>query len=346
MTGRERTVRHRRLLGLFDQTQGRGLEIGPLFDPVVHRWDGDIRYVDVKSGAELKEYYSAHPDIPLDDIVDPDFVLIGPEGPRTLPEAVRGSEPFDWVIASHVIEHVPDVLGWLREVGEILVDGGRLVLAVPDRRFSFDAARPPTTVGEMLLAHEHQDRIPSVRAIYDHYRTVVSVNAADVWGGHEPGVDDRIHDLDYVRSQLRLAVEDGAYVDCHVWLFTPQSFVDQLAELARLDRLDFVVDQVLPTAVHELEFYAVLRRVPRDLPPNERAAVLADGFALTGLDDRPVPTDGAADDLAAPAGAPPMLPPNVAVLSERERRALLVKRATMGRARAIVARVTGRMRRR
>src|SRR5690349_11546981 len=71
----QRSERHQRILGLFDQSRGRGLEIGPLFDPVVRRWDSDIRYVDVHPGAILKEFYATHPGVPVDDIVDPDFVL-------------------------------------------------------------------------------------------------------------------------------------------------------------------------------------------------------------------------------------------------------------------------------
>lgn len=329
LSGAERTIRHQRLLGLFDRSHGRGLEIGPLFDPVVRRWEADIRYVDVHTGDRLKEYYSTHPGVPVDEIVDPDFVLIGPDGPRTLPEVVRGADPFDWVIASHVIEHVPDLIGWLAEVAEILEDGGRLVLAVPDRRFSFDADRDPTTVGEMLLARHDQDKIPSVRAIYDHYSRVVTIDAADAWNGAPVGDADRIHDLEFVRSQLALAVDEGTYVDCHVWLFTPQSFVDQLGELARLDTISFVVDRIVPTAQLELEFYAVLRRIPRNLTSSARALRLAGGFDLRGLDEVHTPEPVADTHLG----------PRVERLSPQELRLIRGKRAVTFRLRAISAKV-------
>jgi hypothetical protein len=250
---------------------------------------------------------------------------------RTLPEAVQGADPFRWVIASHVIEHVPDMIGWLDEVGQILADDGLLVLAIPDRRFSFDAARPPTTVGEMLLANRNRDMVPSVRAIYDHYTSVVSINAVDAWQGHEPGLNDRIHGLDYVRSQLRQAVEDGVYVDCHVWLFTPQSFVDQLAELAQLDRLDFVVDRVVPTATNELEFYAVLRRLGREVTADQRSAALATGFTETGLDG-PIALRSATS--TGSLGHGPL--PRTEILSPREWQLVHTKRELMSRWRRVV----------
>jgi SAM-dependent methyltransferase len=324
MSDRERSMRHGRILSLFDWSAGRGLEIGPLFDPVVHRFECDVRYVDVHAGPQLKEYYATHPGVPVDDIVDPDFVLIGPEGTRTLVEAVEPAAPFDWIVASHVIEHVPNLIGWLSEVSEILTENGQLVLAVPDRRFSFDADRPPTTVGEMLLAERQGDKIPSVRAIYDHYSRVVTIDSADAWRGVRPGPGDRIHGRDYVREQLRLAVEDKVYVDCHVWLFTPQSFVDQLVELAALNLTDLVVKRVVPTAPGELEFYAVLQRVP-----GGRIGATTPGAELTGLDDRPTPpTDPTGDANPSPPA-----------LSAREWRLIRAKRSAVERIRRAWLRV-------
>jgi hypothetical protein len=284
VTVRERSLRHQRILALFDRAQGAGLEIGPLYDPVVYRDEGDIHYVDVHPGPVLKEYYAHHPGIPVDDIIDPDFTLIGPEGARSLPHAVGLGSRFAWVVASHVIEHVPDLIGWLAEVAEILDDGGALILAIPDRRYSFDAARDATTVGEMLLANERGDKTPSVRAVYDHYRNVVDILAADAWSGRVPGSQDRIHDLGYTLEQVRQATEDGVYVDCHVWLFTPQSFGEQLAELGRLDRSDFVLEHLVTTAPAELEFYAVLRRLPRGLDRSARDAARGRALAVDGLD--------------------------------------------------------------
>jgi len=181
------------------------------------------------------------------------------------------------VVASHVIEHVPDVIGWLDEVAQLLFDDGRLVLAIPDRRFSFDALRPATTVGQMLLAHRARDVTPSVRAVYDHYSQAVTFNPAAAWLGLPPDPNQRIHDLDYVLAQLARC-EDGQYVDCHVWLFTPRSFIEQLQELERLDLVSFVVDEIVLPRQGEFEFYVRLRRISRELDGPEREAMRRAGM--------------------------------------------------------------------
>jgi hypothetical protein len=153
---------------------------------------------------------------------------------------------------------------------------------------------------------------------------VVTIDSADAWRGVRPGPGDRIHGLDYVRAQLRLAVEDKVYVDCHAWLFTPQSFVDQLVELAALDLTDLVVKRVVPTAPGELEFYAVLQRVA-----GGRIGATTPGAELTGLDDRPTPpTDPTGD---ANPGPP--------ALSAREWRLIRAKRSAVERIRRAWLRV-------
>lgn len=281
--------RARRVFRDFDPTQGRGLEVGPLYSPLVHKGQADVHYVDVHLTPALRESHADHPGLPLDDFVEVDVALIQDGHIRSLAEATAGLGPFDWVMASHVIEHVPDVIAWLSDVADVLVDDGRLVLAVPDRRYCFDVRRPPTTVGEMLLAHHHHDLRPSVRAIFDHFTTAVAITSTEAWRHVVREDEEPIHGLAYARGQVEKSVRDGEYVDCHVWLFTPRAFVEQLSMLAEMDLLDFVVDSIEPTAVDDLEFYATLRRLPRSLSAEERAQRRAVGFpeVLAGMPASP-----------------------------------------------------------
>ena len=94
-----------------------GLEIGALCNPTVSKTEsnGRVFYVDFSTAQQSREKYRNDPNVNVEEIVETDYVW----GRRTLPELVNG-RMFDYVIASHVIEHVPNMLGWLREIASVL----------------------------------------------------------------------------------------------------------------------------------------------------------------------------------------------------------------------------------
>lgn len=259
---------------LHDFSTGRGLEIGPLHRTIVARDEADVRYVDVADQSGLRSHYANDSAVDPQLIPEIDYVLLREDGStRTLPDATADGAPFDWVMASHVIEHVPDLIGWLGELAEITVDGGLLVLSIPDRRFCFDVNRPPTTVGQMLRAHRDRDTRPSVRAVYDYFSSVVDNTAADLWAGRTPDYSRKLHTLDEAVERVA-AAEAGQYVDCHVWLFSPQSFVEQMHELRLIGRTAWMLEKIVETPARDLEFRVRMRRLPRGVDgrifqPNE-----------------------------------------------------------------------------
>ncbi len=257
--------RRRRIWRLHDFGQGHGLEIGPLARPMVEPDQADVSYVDVVSREELLSHYGqGEHGVKVDRIPEIDYVLIQPDGRSlSLAEATEPGAPFDWVVASHVIEHVPDVVGWLADVAEVVVDGGVLALIVPDQRYSFDVLRPLTTVGQMLQAHQDGDQRPSVRAVYDHYSATVAYDHLAIWRGDAPTFETPAHPPRQAGEEVERSL-GGTYVDCHVWLFTPESLLRQLRELRRGGRSSWYVEQLVPTRPDDVEFYAVLRRLPRE----------------------------------------------------------------------------------
>lgn len=258
------TPRNSRLWNLHDFSRGRGLEIGPLAAAIASKDQADVYYSDVFPRDQLVEHYRTH-GVDTDLIPEIDFPLWDGERMQTLGESAKAGAPFDWVSASHVIEHVPDVIGWLRQIADLTAEDGALVLVVPDRRYCFDSHRPPTTVGQMLQAHDAGDTIPSVRAVYDFFRATVEMHARDYWAGDFPSYEKRIHSLELTLSRVAEARE-GKYVDAHVWTWTPASFVETIDELRLLGLCSWKVESLEPTPVDELEFLAVLRRVPEGAP--------------------------------------------------------------------------------
>lgn len=328
-------LRRQRLARLVDLRSGTGLEIGPLDSPVATAPPCDVRYADVLDTAALREHYRGDPAVALERIIKVDFPLKYGGTMRTLAEAAAPCAPYRWAVASHVIEHVPDLVGWLDDVAALLEDGGQLFLVVPDRRFSFDAIRPPTSVGQLLHAHSLRETAPSERAVYDHFRYAVKASAADLWAGASPKDAERYHTVQ-IAATLREAALRGEYVDSHVWVFSPAEFVAQLDELGELDLCDFSVESVLPTARNELEFNVVLRRVPRDASSDQRTAIrraalasLDTGANLDALDEIDVGDEQTKKSME---------------VSQLEAQLIRGKREAMRRIRGVEARVLGLVR--
>jgi hypothetical protein len=96
----------------------RGLEFGALDAPMVARDEGSIVYVDHTSTSELRLKYANDPKVKLDRLVDVDIVWQGGQ-----PLADLTDERFDYAVASHVVEHVPNLIGWLNQHRNRLVTG-------------------------------------------------------------------------------------------------------------------------------------------------------------------------------------------------------------------------------
>ncbi len=321
---RDQEVRQRRLELVrrhVDVANGRGLEIGPLVNPVVTPDIGPILYADHMSTLGLREKYADVPSIDIDKIVPVAFVW----GSQTLAEAAADAAPFDHVIAAHVIEHVPDLVGWLREVAEVLKPGGRLCLVVPDRRLTFDVRRRRSDLAEVVEAHLLHLRRPSVRAIFDYFSRSIEVDTAALWRGSKAYDENIPSNLAQGWAHARRAARTDEYVDTHCWVFSDADFVDLMGQLMRLDLLDYRFAGFEPSPVGELEFFAVLERLDPGLSPADRLSAFLDSVP-SGDSMAVVPTPREPFDLVGTGGG---------MLSRREMRLIERKRVTTARASAL-----------
>jgi len=263
--------RRQRVLDLVRPQGRRGVEIGPLANPLIRHGDGEVLYADHLPTEGLARKYSGHPGLGPEGtaaIVPVDVVLDG----RPLAQALGA--PVDYVVASHVLEHIPDPAGWLAEAADALREGGTVCLLVPDRRFTFDHFRRESTAGEVVAAHLARLRTPPAACVYEQIARACPVDPFAVWRG-EP-VDPTPLSGGGPREALRVArtvAATGDYVDAHCLVATPHGFCAILAEILALGLAPFEVAAFVPTPRNEAEFCVLLRK-RSDLSPAQRAGTV------------------------------------------------------------------------
>jgi SAM-dependent methyltransferase len=175
--------------------QGNGLEVGAGNRPWPVPPDAKCYYGDLLDRVNLKQYFKdCDPsyDVYLDGFVDA----------QTFKGVPSGS--LDFVISAHVIEHLADPIGAIREAIRVLKSGGIHLLAVPDMRLTHDRNRPATTL-EHLLSDELDGGAGTRRQAYEeHCRYVHTI--------YHPQIPEAQFDLDVTRIN-----ENNMDIHWHAW---------------------------------------------------------------------------------------------------------------------------------
>ena len=275
-------TRREKLLAGLDLSSMVGLEIGPLDRPTLRKDETRILYADHLDTASLRQKYAADPNVVVGNIGEVDAVW----GERTLAEALGPDTKVDYVIASHVIEHVPDLVSWLQEVRAVLKPGGQVRLLVPDKRFTFDLYRRETAFSDVLTAYLVRARKPLLHAVVDFALFCTPVDLLKAWDG-TMARERALTREDFNRAFHlgRDVVDNGTYHDVHCWVVTPRSFATLFAEMAEFGLHDFACAAFHDTEPHELEFCVALQECsdPVELTESWRR------MARTARIDRDVP---------------------------------------------------------
>lgn len=146
-----------------------GLEIGPSLRPCAPKSKGyHVEIVDWVGRQELVARYAAM-GLDTSKIEEVDYIWDG----RPYSEVTGRTNSYDYIIASHVIEHVPDFIGFLRDCSKMLKMNGILSLAVPDKRYTLDHFRMVTTTGKVINDFLQGEKYGSVGALTDYWNHVV-----------------------------------------------------------------------------------------------------------------------------------------------------------------------------
>jgi SAM-dependent methyltransferase len=228
------------------------LEIGALDTPVYRPHEQSIRFLDWYTTEELRVFLKDRPNRNFEHVVPVDFPVKDRFFSRHL------EDRFDLVIANHVVEHIPDLIGWFHEVENVLAPGGRLLIAVPDRRFTFDILRSPSDAIELIRCHDEGLEKPTcwqiVRDLYYHR----PINAEQVWSGtHKQHLDTRRHSMkDALETAKRLA-EEYQSVHCHV--FSHDTFPALWQDLADSGLVHMEIEALQGVIRQSNEFLVLLK---------------------------------------------------------------------------------------
>lgn len=243
---------------------GHVIEIGPSYNPLAAKSAGWLTtVVDHADRATLVAKYANDPSVDVGRIEDVDIVWAGGPLDAVFPADRRGT--YAALIASHVLEHIPDPIGFLK-AAETLVESraGSLRLALPDRRLCFDVFRPMSTTGRVLAAHRAGATRHGYAELFDHVAYLARLDGRAAWGAESlTGLT-----LDHTIEQAYRHAEHGSkpearYVDCHGWQFTPASFELLILELAALGIIDWRIDWIEPQPA--VEFLVSLSRPRIDI---------------------------------------------------------------------------------
>ena len=220
--------------------QGKGLEIGPSYDPICPKKDGfDIEIIDVCSKRELLQKYQH--DLTAEQLAaieDVDYIWSG----QSYAQLTGKTGYYDYILASNLIEHVTDIIGFLQDCAVMLKPDGVLSLAVPDKRFCFDYYRPLTSIEKVIDRHMTCPEKHSEGAIAEYCLNVVRGEHTISWNAEQP-LDQDSFSAVCSESEVHEAIENnrsGAFMDIHDWVFTPSSFRLLLKDLYSLGYNDFV----------------------------------------------------------------------------------------------------------
>ncbi len=172
--------------------RGTGIEIGALGRRFPVPRGARVWYVDRSDRADLNEHYPELTGSALRPNLLADAAQL-PVRPRAL----------DFLIVSHVLEHLRFPLQALRSWYDALAPGGALLLKVPDKRYTFDSRRARTTLTHLIEEHQRPSRFDN-RSHYADWLQYVG-NGQDPAA---PAFEDAVQDL----------VNQDYSIHFHVWI--------------------------------------------------------------------------------------------------------------------------------
>ena len=238
---------------------GDGIEIGPCDKPIASKKEGfKVQYIDHMSRDQLIAKYTGH-NVNLENIEEVDYIWRG----EKYSDLTGKNKHYDWIIASHLIEHTPDLIGFFLDCDAILKDDGVISLVVPDKRYCFDHYRPTTGISKIIDNHFLKSEIHSPGAVAEHHLNAVSNAGIIAWDASAKGEYNFVHSMEYARQCMNSVINENKSWDVHAWCFVPHSFRLIVHDLFRLGLIPFREIEFFKT--EGCEFYITLGKRGRGI---------------------------------------------------------------------------------
>lgn len=239
---------------------GTGIEVGPGHHPLVasNEWL-TVRYADRWEPDRNTELFPE-----LEGAVFPKPDLVVDLNRNALQPVASQSE--DFIVCSHLLEHLANPLRAITDFHRVLRPGGTLLILLPDRRRTFDKGRPPTPIEHVIADFE----AGVVEVDDDHIMEFLANVGVDVDSLESMPSRDRAEMFELHRRR-----------SIHVHCWTLEEFVPILRyAIEYLGNEWQFVDGVTTEDLgpESIEFGLVLRRCPTNLSASSMAALFTNSF--------------------------------------------------------------------
>ncbi len=227
------------------------LELGPYMSPILTK--PEVDYFDVLDTQSLINRSKI--DFPFHDylVVEVDFV-----GPEASEKYIPNK--YSLIVSSHVIEHQIDLLRHLQQVSNLLVPGGLYLALIPDLRYCFDHFQYPSTIVDVLVAHNHEQSNHSLKSYLEDRLLTTHNVTMDHWNGISG--ESKIERLD--SKAINYCIEEylkaNDYLDVHGWKFTPTSFKSIIETLERLELINLELMHIAASFPGNNEFWVIFEK--------------------------------------------------------------------------------------
>lgn len=253
--------------------QQLGLEIGPNIRALVPKSsDYQVEYIESMSTEQLLATIQIKSPHEIDLVPAIDYVH-----KTGLVEDLGKAAYYDYVVSSHVLEHLPNLIQHFQEVEAVLKEGGVYGLIVPDKTLTLDYLRPCSSFGQIVEAYLQKRSQAPLASYIDNlvYGVKSKHNDAICWEAGSP-LDLTTVYVQHPRKIQHLLdtqqTEPPADWGGHVWVFTADSFVSLFFDMKRFALTSLELIDIQPTG--EADFMVVLAKQNSGYPALTQAKAL------------------------------------------------------------------------